>query len=425
MICDDSAAMRRILTMVLSAEADLQIVYQAEHGRDLLAHLDSARPDIVIVDVEMPVMNGIETVRHLRRRSRTLPVIMFGSLTSRGVEATFDALSAGANDFATKPTGQASISEAVQSVKYELISKLRCLTGHSVSTPPETPKSTSVIEQRQTPVGTSPAAPRQSTPAALVESTTTPVPEHKPRRPAVVRESAEKGRHEVVSASSRRPAWPKIPAMPAAAVSRDRRKPPRIIAIGVSTGGPRALDAVLTRLPADFKLPVVIVQHMPAVFTGLLAERLNAVCQLPVREAVDDAVVRPGEVWIARGDYHMEVAREGTELLLKLHRGPRENACRPAVDPLFRSVASVFGQSALGVVLTGMGKDGQDGCQTIHDHGGQVIVQNEATCAVWGMPRAVTDAGLADTTLPLDEIGLELTQRARQATEARTPVAAR
>ena len=419
MICDDSAVMRSILTKVLTFEDDLHIVYQAEHGRDAIDHLDAARPDIVIVDVEMPVMNGIETVRAIRRRTRTLPIVMFSSLTSKGADATFEALISGANDFSTKPAGQVHVSDAVDAVRRDLIAKIRCLTQQT-RIPAAEPQSP---ELPATPPAT-PAATNETPPSAP----TTRTPSAQTRRPAASTPTRQPVSRPPVRPEKRIPA-PRIetnqaPKKKERSPTR-RQKPAQIVAIASSTGGPKALNSVLTRLPADFPAPVVIVQHMPRVFTAQLAERLNSSCRLHVREGFHDAVVKPGEVWIAPGDFHMEIARVGTQLRLKVNQDPPENAVRPAADPLFRSVAQCFGDTALGVVLTGMGKDGLAGAEALDRVGARIIVQDEATCAVWGMPRVVEDAGLADAVYPIDQIGFEITNRVRPVAASQPAVAHR
>jgi two-component system chemotaxis response regulator CheB len=186
---------------------------------------------------------------------------------------------------------------------------------------------------------------------------------------------------------------------------------PVVLAIGVSTGGPAALDILLPALPGDFPLPVLIVQHMPELFTRLFAERLNGRCRLRVREAAESDPVCPGTIFVARGNWHMEVlaaARAGLPPTLHLNQGPLENHCRPAVDALFRSAAAVYGPGVLAVVLTGMGSDGLIGCRLIREHGGSVLAQDQATSTVWGMPGAVTNAGLAQHVLPLNAIAPEI-----------------
>ncbi|MCA9153324.1 MAG: chemotaxis response regulator protein-glutamate methylesterase [Pirellulaceae bacterium] len=345
MICDDSAVMRRILTTVLSEDAELEIVYAAQHGRDALDNLDQAKPDVVVLDVEMPVMDGIQTVAAIRRKHRTLPIVMFSSLTSRGAEATFEALSAGANDFATKPSGVGHLGQAVDIVRKDLLAKIKGLVH---------------ARRRLSAVGNS----------RITLS------------PAVTRPAKSGG-------------------------------PISLVAVGVSTGGPKALSEILPCLPVDLPVPVLIVQHMPAVFTGLLASRLDAISSLSVKEAEDGEMIRPGGVWIARGDWHMEVSRFGTDTRISLNQNEPENSVRPAVDPLFRSVARVFRDRALGVILTGMGKDGLDGCRAMRQQGASIVAQDQATCAVYGMPRQVIEAGFAESVLPLEQIADEITRRVR------------
>ncbi len=197
---------------------------------------------------------------------------------------------------------------------------------------------------------------------------------------------------------------------------------PEILAIGVSTGGPNALSVLLAGLPRDFPAPIVIVQHMPPLFTRLLAERLATVSGLPAREGRSGAVLQPGEISVAPGGFHMEVERSGLALRLLTHDGPAENSCRPAVDILFRSVAHACGRAALAVVLTGMGQDGLRGSQCIREAGGHILAQDEATSVVWGMPGAVTQAGLADKVLPLHQLALEINRRARSGLPAPAPL---
>ncbi len=211
-------------------------------------------------------------------------------------------------------------------------------------------------------------------------------------------------------------AVPQLVATPlpraAKAAPRPRLERIDVVGIGVSTGGPNALAVVLSRLGRDFPVPIVVVQHMPPVFTRLLAERLADGTQLRVREAVPGGVLEPGVVWLARGDYHLVVERDDRVQRVGLNQGPRENSCRPSVDVLFKSLARVHGAHTLAVVLTGMGRDGLLGCQEIRDAGGQVVVQDEATSVVWGMPGFVANAGLAHAVLPLDEMAGEIERRA-------------
>lgn len=216
----------------------------------------------------------------------------------------------------------------------------------------------------------------------------------------------------VVLAPRPAPAAPRAPAPPVVAPRPALPQRVDLLAIGVSTGGPNALAAIIPALPADFPLPVVIVQHMPPVFTRFLAERLASTSRLAVREGEEGGVVEPGVVWVAPGSSHMVLAREGEALRLRLTQDPPENSCRPAVDPLFRSAAALVGSRTLALVLTGMGQDGLRGAEEIRKAGGVVLAQDEASSVVWGMPGAVVGAGLADGVLPLEQLAAELTQRA-------------
>lgn len=349
LIVDDAVVIRRLVGDVLGSDPEIEVVGTAANGRIALQKISQCNPDVVTMDVEMPEMNGIETVRELRKTWPRLPVIMFSTLTERGGTATLDALEAGASDYVTKPANVGSVTAGLEAVRRDLIPKIKALAGR-VSLPPPRP-----------------AAP----PAAVLP-------------PAV-----------------------RTPVTPLARVTGGID----ILTIGVSTGGPNALAAMLPSLPKSLPVPVVIVQHMPPMFTRLLAERLNAQCGLDVLEGQPGQPVVPGRVYIAPGDYHMVVARQGTRHVLALNQAPPENSCRPAVDVLFRSVVEHFGPRTLGVILTGMGQDGLRGCELIREVGGQVLAQDEATSVVWGMPGFVARAGLADRVLPLDMIAAEITKR--------------
>lgn len=348
LVCDDAVVVRRMLADTLSGDPDLEVAGTAANGRIALAKLAQVTPDLVLLDVEMPEMDGLQTLAQLRKTHPFLPVIMFSTLTQRGAAATLDALALGANDYVTKPANVGSVAVAVQRIREQLIPKIKQFCGRASAALPAAP-----------------AAP----------------------------------------AAARRPA---LTVLPAAGRRID------VVAIGVSTGGPNALAALLPGLPADFPVPLLIVQHMPPLFTRLLADRLSQQCAFPVREAVAGGKVEPRLAWVAPGDYHMALIREGLAVRLRLHQGPPENSCRPAVDVLFRSVAQAYGANVLAVVMTGMGQDGLRGCEAIREAGGEVVVQDEATSVVWGMPGFVARAGLADTVLPLPELAGEIARRVRR-----------
>lgn len=353
LIVDDAVVIRRLVGDVLGSDPDIEVVGTAANGRIALQKITQCNPDVVTMDVEMPDMNGIETVREVRKTWPKLPVIMFSTLTERGGTATLDALAAGASDYVTKPANVGSVTAGLEAVRRDLIPKIKALAGR-VSLPP---------------------------PAA-------PLP--RPVAPPVARLTP--------------------PALPFPA-ARTGGGAIEVLAIGVSTGGPNALATLLPALPKSLPVPVVIVQHMPPMFTRLLAERLNAQSAIEVLEGQAGMPLQPGRAYIAPGDFHMVLERQGTHHVVALNQAPPENSCRPAVDVLFRSVVEHFGGRTLGVILTGMGQDGLRGCELVREAAGQVLAQDEASSVVWGMPGFVARAGLADRVLPLDMIAAEITRR--------------
>ncbi|MCZ2858892.1 protein-glutamate methylesterase/protein-glutamine glutaminase [Blastococcus sp. VKM Ac-2987] len=346
MVVDDSVVVRKIVTDVLSADPGIEVVGTAVNGKVAVGKLEQLKPDLITMDIEMPEMNGIEAVRAIRggagggagRGHSRVPIIMFSTLTERGATATLDALSAGANDYVTKPANVGSVAQSMESVREQLIPKIKALTGRPVTT----------VARAAAPV----------------------VP---PPRPAAPRTGPG--------------------------------KKPAVLVIGSSTGGPEALARVLPALPATLPVPVLLAQHMPPVFTRQFAQRLDRLSALRVVEAVDGTPLTPGTVHLAPGDHHLVVRANGrAAFATSLNQNPPENFCRPAVDPLFRSAVAAYDGAVLGVVLTGMGADGRNGCGEIRAAGGTVVVQDQATSVVWGMPGAVAQAGYADEVLPLDRI---------------------
>jgi two-component system, chemotaxis family, protein-glutamate methylesterase/glutaminase len=337
MVVDDSVVVRKIVTDVLSADPDIEVVGTAVNGKIAVSKLDQLKPDLVTMDIEMPEMNGIEAVRAIRATRSRVPIIMFSTLTERGASATLDALSAGANEYVTKPANVGSVGQSMESVREQLIPKIKALTGRPVTVGPA------------------------------------------------------------------RVAAPVLPPRPAAPRTGPGKKP-AVLVIGSSTGGPEALAKVLPQLPASLPVPVLVVQHMPPVFTRQFAQRLDRLSQLRVVEAADGSPLLPGTAHLAPGDHHLVVRGGQRGLHTGLNQGPPENFCRPAVDPLFRSAVTAFDGAVLAVVLTGMGADGRNGAGEIRAAGGTVIVQDQATSVVWGMPGAISQAGFADEILPLDRI---------------------
>ena len=336
LIVDDSVVARRALSDALSSVPEIEVIGTSSDGRLALARMAMVRPDVVTLDVEMPGMDGLETLTEIRKRYPEVKVIMVSSLTERAARTTLDALTLGAVDCIAKPSGAPGAASFVQ-IRELLIAKILAF----VPRPP-----TGVIRPPQ--------------------------------------------RFEVKMSNSI-----------------------NVIAIGCSTGGPNALTTLLQALPTPLPVPVVIVQHMPPVFTQQLARRLAVVTNSDVAEATDGEVLAPGMVRIAPGDFHMTARREGIFVKVALNRDNQENSVRPSVDVLFRSVAEAYGPHTIAVVLTGMGQDGLRGCQHLREVGAQVVVQDEATSVVWGMPGFVARAGLAHAVLPLDELGNEIMQRLR------------
>ncbi len=369
LVVDDSVVVRRLVTDALSRDPMIEIAGVAANGRIALAKIAEVSPDIVTLDVEMPEMDGLATLVEIRKTRPKLPVIMFSTLTERGGVTTLEALARGASDYVTKPSNVGSVNEALERLRAEMLPKIKALCGRSADAPPGMAR---------------PALGRAAAPGAPPAA-----PGAAPSR--------------IAPRPSAAPPPPRIRSGPPARVE--------VVAIGVSTGGPNALAVVISRLPGDLPVPILIVQHMPPLFTKLLAERLDSGSRLTVREAFDGARPTPGSVWVAPGDHHMLVAREGGAVALRLNQAPAENSCRPAVDPLFRSVVEVYGAHALGVVLTGMGRDGLLGARALVAAGSRVIAQDEASSVVWGMPGYVASEGLAERVLPIGDVPGEIERR--------------
>ena len=384
MLVDDSALIRRLLADVLSGDPMLEIVGQAPNGRVALERLAALKPDLVILDVEMPEMDGLETLAEIRKRQPRLPVIMFSSVTERGAIITLEALALGASDYVTKPSNTGNMATALQRVREDLIPRIKTFCRHLVGPTPAAQPTVERAPFGQAPFG---QAPFGRVPGGSAPIHQAPVE----RAPAFKPES--------------KPSPLPVPPRPRQRVD--------VVAIGVSTGGPPALAALLPKLPAAFPVPILIVQHMPPIFTRLLAERLATQSILAVAEAAAGEILGPGQVRVAPGGSHMILERQGNQVRLQLHQGEPENSCRPAVDVLFRSVAEVYRGNALAVVLTGMGNDGLRGCEAIRKAGGQILVQDEASSVVWSMPGSVAKAGLADGQIALSQLAGEIMSRVR------------
>jgi len=350
LIVDDSVVVRKIVTDSLTADPEIDVVGVAANGKIALAKIPRLNPDIITLDIEMPEMDGLQALAEIRKLYPSLPVIMFSALTERGGAKTLEALSLGATDYVTKPANVGNVSIAMQRVRDDLLPKIKtfCSEKAGLKLPPKA---------KPVPVAKSEPAVKKTFTPRVAPSFNTKID---------------------------------------------------IVAIGVSTGGPNALADLFPVFPKDFPVPIVMVQHMPPFFTKLLAERLSSKSNIVVEEGTAGNVLEPGKAWIAPGDFHMVLEKNGTGFKTQTNQAPPENSCRPAVDVLFRSVAELFGPRVLSVILTGMGQDGLVGCEHIKDAGGRVIVQDENTSVVWGMPGFVAKAGLAEKVLPLNQIGQEI-----------------
>ncbi|HEV2709583.1 MAG TPA: chemotaxis response regulator protein-glutamate methylesterase [Edaphobacter sp.] len=361
---DDSAVMRGIMQKLfemhgedrLSRLPPMELCGTAQDGVECMDAVVRLKPDLLVLDLEMPRLNGLDVLERLRETNPGLPVIMCSSYTERGAQSTLEALARGAADYVMKPSAQRDLAAALQSLADQLLPKIAALTRGHRSKGGESAPSTSLRAQ-----------------------------------------GGETGAR--------------------------KDSPIEVVVIGLSTGGPSALEQMLPRLPSSFPVPVLIVQHMPKLFTGALAERLDQCCALRVRQAQDGEAIVPGTVWLAPGDSHMEVAARrmgfdaadadvrGRGARVRLHQQEPLNHCRPSVDYLFHSAARLYGASALALMMTGMGADGLSGARAVHEAGGVVLAQDEATSAVWGMPGRVADAGIANAVLPLAAIAGEIRQR--------------
>lgn len=346
LIVDDSAFMRKLLSDLFAGERDFTVIDTARNGKDAVEKVIKLRPDVVTLDVEMPVMDGLKALEAIMRESPT-PVVMVSSLTRAGAEATLRALELGAVDFIAKTAGPIA---SIDAIKQELVAKCRAAARSNFNQLP--------LKRLQ--------------PMAV----TAPKPLSIPQSPA--------GGSE------------------------------KVVAIGASTGGPRALQEIITKLPANFPCGVVIVQHMPPGFTRSLAERLNSLSSIRVKEAEHNDFIQPGTAFIAPGDYHMTLEREGGRTLVKLNQTPPLSGHRPSVDPLFETVARIYGAQAVGVLLTGMGHDGAKGMQAIKNSNGYTIAEDQSTAVVFGMPKSAIELGVVDKILPLNAIAAEVIKAVTQ-----------
>ncbi|MDB6049943.1 MAG: chemotaxis protein CheY [Pseudomonas sp.] len=375
LVVDDSGFFRRRVSEILSTDPNIQVVGTATNGKEAIEQALALKPDVITMDYEMPMMDGITAVRHIMQRIPT-PVLMFSSLTHEGARVTLDALDAGAVDFL--PKNFEDISRNPEKVKQMLCEKI-----HSIS------RSNSRFS------GYSSPAPQATASASAAASTT---------------RSSSTASSVSSSATVARGLPPRPVAAHAAATHHSpapKRKSYKLVAIGTSTGGPVALQRVLTQLPANFPAPIVLIQHMPAAFTKAFAERLDKLCQISVKEAEDGDILRPGLALLAPGGKQMMVDGRGA---VKILPGDERLNYKPCVDITFGSAAKSYGDKVLAVVLTGMGADGREGARLLKQGGSHIWAQDEASCVIYGMPMAIVKADLADAVYSLDDIGRHLVE---------------
>ncbi len=351
MVVDDSAVVRGLIGRLLEEDRDIKVVVSAANGKLAVEGLEKNKIDVIVLDIEMPIMDGLTALPKLLDVDPGVKIIMASTLTERNADISLRALTAGATDYLPKPVTSREITEG-GSFRRELLGKVKSLG----------------LARRK----------GRSTLAGPVVAKTKPVTSAMPSGPIVLRP----------------PGLMK----------------PDILAIGSSTGGPQALFALLKNLKSDINIPVAITQHMPPTFTSILASHISKMSGWQCSEGKDGDVLMPRHIHLAPGGYHMTVEQDGTRRVLRLNQDPPENFCRPAVDPMFRSIANVFGGRVLAVVLTGMGSDGAKGGEIIAESGGTVIAQDEKTSVVWGMPGATAMSGACSAVLPLDDIAPYITK---------------
>ena len=360
LIVDDSALMRNLIGHIVEDTPGLTVAEKAMNGVFALQKIPRVNPDIIVLDLEMPEMNGIEFLKERKKRGITIPVVILSSIARRGAEITMEALSLGASDFIQKPSG--SISEDIHLVKDAIVGMLFGYGG----------------------------AYRKSQGKKVLAPS-----EYEPKTPSS--KASDVAIHFKLTAA------PQVtPAQPPVQV----RKPAKteIIAIGISTGGPDALRVVFSKLDADLKVPIVVVQHMPAGFTNEFAKSLDRICPLDVKEAEDGDVIMPGRILIAQGNKHLEVNKKGTGAVACLSDAPLVSGHRPSADVLFASVAMSFSNRALGVIMTGMGRDGAQQLGNIYKEGGMTLGQDEQSAVVYGMPRVAYELGHVMEQVSLDNM---------------------
>lgn len=386
LVVDDSSFFRRRLTEILSQDAELEVIATANNGKEAVEKALALRPDVITMDIEMPVMDGISAVREILKVQRT-PILMFSSLTHEGAKATLDALEAGAIDFLPK--------------KFEDIARDKAEAADVLRQRVKTVARRRVISRPSSTISSASSTLASRTAPLSGSSATTATPRAPLAQSLAARALAE--RAELQSKAAER-------AEPQRGGSFDSSgKTYKLVAIGTSTGGPVALQQIITALPANFPLPIVLIQHMPAAFTGAFASRLNGLAKIEVKEAADNDVLRPGVAYLAPGGKQMLLDGNENQARLRVREddSPRITF-KPSVDITFGTAAKIFNDKVLAIVLTGMGSDGREGCRLLKQSGSRIWSQDEASCVVYGMPQAVTAAGLTDVEVALSDVAARI-----------------
>ena len=360
MVIDDSALMRNLISRLIERDSNLEVVGTAMNGRFGLTKLPRLNPDVIVLDLEMPEMNGIEFLKKLQNQNIRIPVVILSSIATKGAKITMEALALGASDFITKPRG--GESDELNNIGNQLVQLLTVYGNNYRKTKGSIPVSTATANHRDDYEG------KPSTSSARMNT------------PGI-----------------QNPEWEKI---------TPRRGPVKteIIAIGISTGGPNALRKVFAMLDPNLKLPIVVVQHMPAGFTKEFAASLDRICPLEVKEAEEGDIVKPGRILIAPGDAHIEIEKKSLASVIHLKNQELVNGHMPSAGVLFNSIARNYGNSAMAVIMTGMGKDGAREIGEVYKEGGITIAQDQQSCIVYGMPRVAVEHNYIQHIVPLDDM---------------------
>jgi len=386
LVVDDSALMRNLVSKIVESSPDLTVAATAMNGKFALAKIETFQPDVICLDLEMPEMNGIDFLKARKERGINIPVIILSSVAQKGAAITMEALNLGASDFIMKPSG--SVSEDIHAIGSQLIDLLKYFGSSYRRTRPDKPT------HHPSPIA-----------RTIIDLATSSSREHE----------EEKLAQREVAAFTFRPITPEPPKGILPLTKPDGPPGPlEIIAIGISTGGPNALRTVFAEIDANLKAPILVVQHMPPGFTSEFAKSLDRICGLEVKEAADGDLVKPGRVLIAPGDQHMHVERKSLATIVRLDSSPTVNGHRPSADVLFESIGNAYGNRAMGVIMTGMGKDGAQKLGIIYKAGGITLGQDESSSVVYGMPRVAYENGFVTKQVSLQNMASTINQYARE-----------